>query len=111
LTTKTPIPSIHSTLLSARKDAVNGSGVANDAPWIIDIRVGFPRCGNDRKQCRSGDHRFFHVVILPCEHADMATRLIVVGEVFDLTRKPVSSSGVVDALASGVAFGLCEITV
>jgi hypothetical protein len=88
LTAKSPIPSVHSTLFSAHKHAVNGSGVANDAPWIIYIRVGFPRCGNNRRQYQSGNHRFFHV-LSSLANVQIWSADVLVGELFDLTKKPV----------------------
>ena len=42
LAAKPPVPAAHGALLSARKDAINGSGVSGDARPIVYIRVDLP---------------------------------------------------------------------
>jgi hypothetical protein len=56
LAAKTPIPAILSTLLTARKDAINASGVSYDAPRIAYICVDVSRRGEHRRQGESGSH-------------------------------------------------------
>jgi hypothetical protein len=109
LTAKSPIPSVDSALFSAHKDAVNGSGIANDAPWIIYIRVGFPRCGNDRTQDQSGSHRFF-MLLSSLVNVQIWSADFHVGEAFDLTKK-LFVFGNRGCSACESAFGLREVTV
>lgn len=35
LTAESPISSVRSTLLSAREDAIDASGISEDAPWVV----------------------------------------------------------------------------
>ena len=72
LTAESPIPSVLGALRLGREHAINASGISDDAPWIIYIRVGFRRRGDDRGQCQSGSYQFFHVGTLPCELANEA---------------------------------------
>jgi hypothetical protein len=65
LAAKPPIPAILSTLFTARKDAINRSGVPNDAPRIVYVCLGFPcECRERRPQCQSDNYRLPHVRLL-----------------------------------------------
>jgi hypothetical protein len=63
LTAKSAIPPILSTLLPAREDAINGSGVAYDAPRIVYVCLGLSssKCRQRRAQRQSGNQRLPHV--------------------------------------------------
>jgi hypothetical protein len=62
LAAKTPVPPILSTLLTARKDAINGSGVSDDAPRIVYVSLGISR--ERRPQCQSGNYRLPHAALV-----------------------------------------------
>ena len=49
LAAESAIPPILSTLLPAREDAINGSGVSYDAPRIVYVGVDLPRCSEQRR--------------------------------------------------------------
>jgi hypothetical protein len=49
LAAKPPIPPVLNTLLTARKDAINASGVSYDAPWIVYICLHFSQPGEHRR--------------------------------------------------------------
>jgi hypothetical protein len=55
---------------------------------LIYIRVGFPRCGKNRRQRQSGNHRFFHV-LSSLANVQIWSADVLVGELFDLTKKRV----------------------
>jgi hypothetical protein len=66
LAAKSAIPPILSTLFTARKNAINGSGISYDAPWIVYICLGLSssECRQRRAQCQSGNYRIPHVRLL-----------------------------------------------
>jgi hypothetical protein len=49
LAAKPPIPSVHNTLLTARKDAINASGITSDAPWIVYVCLHFSQPHEHRR--------------------------------------------------------------
>jgi hypothetical protein len=59
---KSAIPPILSTLLPAREDAINGSGVAYDAPRVVYVCLGLSssKCCQRRAQGQSGNQRLPH---------------------------------------------------
>jgi hypothetical protein len=65
LAAKTPVPPILSTLLAAREDTINGSGVSYDAPRIVYVCLGLSReCREHRPECQSSNYRPSHVRLL-----------------------------------------------
>jgi hypothetical protein len=59
------VPAIKYALLASRKDAIDASGIADDAPRIVRIRVGLSHEGRQRHpQRQSGNYRLPHVRLL-----------------------------------------------
>jgi hypothetical protein len=49
LAAESPVPAVNYALLSGRKNAIDSSGVPNDAPWIVYICVDLPWRGEHRR--------------------------------------------------------------
>jgi hypothetical protein len=65
LAAKSPVPAVVRALLSAAKDAINASGISDDAPRIIYVCLGLSReCRERSPQRQSGDERLPHVRLL-----------------------------------------------
>jgi hypothetical protein len=94
LAAKPPISSVLSTLLPARKDAVNASVFSKDAPRIVHRRVDLPRDGEHCRKGQSGRYQLPHV---PLPLGQFQSRTRPRGSLAPRGRRPRSLSPIAGA--------------